>query len=185
MFIFALIIAVILGYLLKGSLKNIDAAKVKGLYFVSSAIILEFIIIKLLKNSYLTIGALTYVLDLIMYILLLTFVYLNRSNKWIMIVGIGIILNAVVIFSNGGAMPVDVQAVKALGFTGEISSQGLYVEMQEATRFAFLGDILPMKYPKPGVASIGDFVEVIGLALYIITEMKNKKSKINIIKIEQ
>jgi hypothetical protein len=174
MFIFALIIAVVIGYLLRGSLKNIDAGKIKGLFFVFSAIILEFIIIKLLKSSYLTIGTETYVLDLIMYSLLLTFVYLNRSNKWIMLVGIGFVLNAIVIFSNGGAMPVNNEAVRTLGFTGEISSQGLYVEMHKATRFAFLGDIIPMKYPKPGVASIGDFVEVIGLALYIITEMKNK-----------
>jgi hypothetical protein len=174
MFIFALIIAVIMGYLLKGSLKNIDAAKIKGLYFVFSAIILEFIIIRLLKSGHITIGTLTYVLDLIMYGLLLTFVYLNRNNKWIMLVGIGFILNAVVIFSNGGTMPVDVKAVEALGYTGEVSAMGLYTRIHEGTIFAFLGDIIPMKYPKPGVASAGDFVEVIGLTLYIITEMKNR-----------
>ncbi len=185
MFIFALIIAILLGYLFKGSLKNIDVAKIKGLYFVFSGIILEFIMVKLIKSNYLNIGTLTYFLDLIMYGMLLTFVFLNRNNKWIMVIGVGFLLNAAVIFLNGGAMPVDAQAVRSLGFTGDISSLGLYTVINQGTRLAFLGDIIPMKYPKPGVASIGDFVEVIGLALYIITEMKKKKSSLNIIKLEQ
>jgi hypothetical protein len=185
MFLFALIIAIILGYVLKGSLRNIDVDKIKGLYLVFAAIIMEFIVVRLIKTELLTIGTITYVLDLIMYGLLLAFVILNRSNKWIIIVGIGFLLNAVVIFLNGGTMPVNVEAVRALGFTGKISSQGLYVELQERTRFAFLADILPIKYPKPGVASIGDFIEVVGMVLYVITEMKNKKITLSSIKIEQ
>lgn len=185
MFLLALIIAVLIGYVLKGSIKNIDAAKIKGLYFVIAAFILEFIMIKMLKSKYLTIGAITYILDLIMYGLLLSFVYLNKNSKCIIVLGIGILLNAVVIFSNGGTMPVDIEAVRTLGFTGNVSSQGLYSEVNAETRFAFLGDIFLVKYPKPGVASLGDFIEVIGMALYIITEMKNKKSKIIYTKIEQ
>lgn len=180
MFIFALVIAILLGYLLKGSLKNIDTSKIRGLYFVFIAIILEFIVIKLIKNRYLTIGTLTYILDLIMYSLLLTFIYLNRSNKYIVLTGIGFLLNAAVIFLNGGAMPVDPNAVRALGFAGEISSQGLYTALQEGTRLAFLGDIILLRYPKKGVASVGDFVEIAGIALYIISEMRNKKAENNL-----
>jgi uncharacterized membrane protein len=185
MFLLALIIAVLIGFLLRGSLKNIDAANIKGLYFVFIAVVLEFIMIRLIKNDYLAIGALTYCLDLVMYAMLLIFIYLNRRNKWIILVGVGVVLNAVVIFSNGGAMPVNIESIRALGFTGQVSSQGLYVELHEGTWFKFLADIIPIKYPKPGLASIGDIVEVIGLALYVISEMQTKKTNLNYIKLEQ
>ncbi|MCM8711500.1 DUF5317 domain-containing protein [Clostridium sp. SYSU_GA19001] len=182
MFIQALIIAVIIGYILKGSLKNIDASSIKGLYFVFTAFLIEFILIMLIRNQYLTRGIVTYVVNFIMYLLLFVFIYVNRRNKWIVLMGIGFLLNAIPIFLNGGAMPVSLSAVKAAGITQNVSSEGLYRLIDEGTKLAFLGDVIPVKYPRPFAVSIGDIVGAIGLMLFVITGMQRKKTEIKYVK---
>lgn len=175
MFIQALVIAIIIGYILKGSLKNIDTSSIKGLYFVFIAFFIELIIVILIKNGYLIRGIITYIINLIMYILLLIFIYINRKNKWIVVMGIGFLLNAIPIFLNGGAMPVSSSAVDAVGITQNVSSEGLYVLIDNSTKLAFLGDVIPLKYPRPFAISIGDIIGAIGLMLFVITEMKSKR----------
>lgn len=175
MFIIALIAAVILGYILRGSLKNIDTSSIKGVYFVFTAFLIEFIVVLTIKNGLLVRGTLTYVINLIMYVLLLAFIFINRKNKWIVIMGIGFFLNALPIFFNGGAMPVSLSAIKIVGITENVTAEGLYVLIDKSTKLAFLGDVIPLKYPRPFAISIGDIVGAIGLMLFVITEMKRKR----------
>lgn len=181
MFFLAFIIAILIGYALKGRLKNIDASKVKFLSLVFIAFFSEFVVLTLIKKGYLHIGKLTYFSDVIMYSLLLIFTYANRKNKWILLLGLGAILNAVVIFANGGVMPVNGDIVKSFGFNGDVASQGLYVFADKNTLLYFLADIVPIRYPNgfinPGIASAGDIIEMIGMSIFIITEMKNKNIK--------
>lgn len=181
MFILAFIIAIIVGYALNGRLKNIDAAKVKFISFVFISFFMEFIQLTLIKKGYLHIGILTYLSDVIMYALLLIFTYANRRNKWLLLLGIGAMLNAVVIFANGGVMPVRQEIVKVFGYHGDVAMQGLYKLTDKNTKLYFLADIIPIRFPKPGIASIGDITEILGMALFIITEMKNKRISNNII----
>lgn len=180
MFFLAFVIAIIIGYALKGRLKNIDATKVKLVSFVFIAFFIEFIVLTLIKKGYMHIGALTYVSDVVMYVLLLIFTYTNRKNKWLLLLGIGSILNALVIFANGGVMPVNANIVKSFGYHGDVALQGLYKLANGDTKLYFLADIIPIKYPKLGIASIGDIIEIFGMAIFIITEMRNKKIKDNL-----
>jgi hypothetical protein len=179
MFFLAFFIAIIIGYALKGRLKNIDAARVKLIGFVFLAFFIEFIVLTLIKRGYMHIGILTYASDVIMYTLLLMFTYANKKNKWLLLLGIGSILNALVIFANGGLMPVNANIVDSFGYHGDVALQGLYKLADDNIKLYFLADIIPIKYPKPGIASIGDLTEILGMVIFIITEMKNKKIENN------
>jgi hypothetical protein len=180
MFIEVFFLSIIIGYILKGSVKNIDSSKIRGLYLVFAAFIIEFLIVMSMKKGLLNRGVLTYLLDLIMYGLLFQFIYINRKNVYIVLMGIGFILNAIPIFLNGGAMPVSAEAAVYAGIIPDIksarlSTEGLYTLIDSNTKLWFLGDIIPRKYPRGIVFSIGDVISVIGLALFIITEMKKSQ----------
>lgn len=89
-------------------------------------------------------------------------------------VGIGLILNMLVIGANGGRMPVDAEMAAKAGFLGveEILTNEPHFRhtlMDETTRLRFLGDIIPIPkpFPRPGVASLGDVLIVAGLFLLV------------------
>jgi hypothetical protein len=175
MFIEAIIFAVIIGYVIKGKLKNIDILSVKALYLVLTGFVIKFAIIISIQHGLMTRGLLTYILYSIQYSLLLIFVILNRKNKYILIMGIGFLLNALPIFINGGAMPVNAVTAKSLGFTKEVCIEGLYRAIDSTTKLNFLGDTIPYKLGRAYVISIGDIVLAIGLFLFIVTGMKKKE----------
>lgn len=172
MFIEGLIFAVIIGYILKGNIKNLENVDVKGVTFVFMSFFIEFFIIIAIKKGLFNAGIFTYILDFIMYILLGIFVYLNRRNKYIVFMGVGFLLNAIPIFLNGGAMPVSAKAAVTAGLTLNISSEGLYTLINENTKAWFLGDIIPLTFLRNFAISIGDITAALGLMLFIITGMK-------------
>jgi len=176
MFIQAVIISIIIGYILKGKINNLENVNVKGGLLAAVAFGLEFTVIILIRKGILTNGTLTYLLDLSMYILLGVFVYLNRKDSFVLLMGIGFLLNAVPILLNGGAMPVSAKAYTAVGLKSEVTKEGLYCFINGNTRFWFLGDIIPYKFISKLVISIGDIVIAIGLMLFIITGMRKKSS---------
>lgn len=176
MFIISFAAAIILGYILGGRIKNLENINLKAIYLIFISFGLEFIIVMCMRKNLLSIGTITFLLDVIMYSLLMIFVILNRKNICIVIMGIGFLLNAVPIFLNGGAMPVSQEAIRILGFSSNISSEGLYRTMESGTRLWFLGDIIPISFISSFIISIGDIVTSLGLILLIVTGMK-KKSK--------
>ena len=107
-----------------------------------------------------------------MYTLLVIFIYFNRKNKYIVLMGLGFLLNAIPIFLNGGAMPVSAKAAETAGLTLNMSKEGLYTLINENTRVWFLGDIIPLTFLRNFAISIGDIIAVLGLMLFIITGMK-------------
>jgi hypothetical protein len=185
LFLVVIIIAIIIGYLLGGRFKNIDMSKFEGVYLVFIAFTIEAIVVLSIRKGFLVVGSLTYIINLIMYIILFVFIYRNRHSKCMVLIGLGFLLNALPIFLNGGAMPVSGNVINQLGMTQNVSSEGLYVIIDVNTKLSFLADIIAVKYPKTYAASVGDFVEAVGIAVFIITEMKSKKSKINYMKIQQ
>jgi hypothetical protein len=178
MFVLSCVIALIIGYLLKGRLRNLEYVEVKSLYLVIVGFSIEVIIIILIRTGVLSHGWITLTLDAIMYILLFIFIYLNRKDIYLLIMGVGFILNAIPIFANGGAMPVSEAAAKAIGAEHiDVTKQGLYVLINSETRFWYLGDIIPIVFITRTAASIGDFILAIGLILFIITGMKKSKPR--------
>lgn len=172
MFIEGLIFALIIGYLLKGNIKNLENVDIKAVYLVFIAFFIEFFIIISIRKGFFHIGVFTYILDFIMYTLLIVFIYLNRRDKYIVLMGVGFLLNAIPIFLNGGAMPVSAKAAEIAGLTLNISKEGLYTLINENTRLWFLGDIIPLTFLRNFAISIGDIIAVVGLMLFIIMGMK-------------
>lgn len=172
MFIEGLIFAVIIGYILKGNIKNLENVEIKGVYLVFISFFIEFFIVISIRKEFFNIGIFTYILDFSMYILLVVFTYLNRKNKYIVLMGMGFLLNAIPIFLNGGAMPVSAKAAVTAGLTLNMSKEGLYTLINENTRLWFLGDIIPLTFLRHFAISIGDIIAAVGLMLFIITGMK-------------
>jgi hypothetical protein len=172
MFIEALIFAVIIGYILKGNIKNLENVDIKKAHLVFISFFIEFFIIIIIRKGIVNIGLFTYMLDFIMYSLLVIFIYLNKNNKYILIMGLGFLLNAIPIFINGGAMPVSTRAAEIAGITLNISKEGLYSLINGNTRLGFLGDIIPLTFLLHFAISIGDIIAAVGLMLFIITGMK-------------
>lgn len=180
MFLAALLIGIVIGLLLKGNIKNIDVEKIKSPYLAIVAFSIEFILFTLVRKGLLSRGYITYLLYLTQYILILVFIYKNRTDYAFLVIGVGIILNALSIFLNGGAMPVSPDAMVKAGIVSSIneiketmaSSEGLYVLRNSNTLLPFLGDVIPLKHFRHYVISIGDIFISIGLMWYIIKEMK-------------
>lgn len=172
MFIEAIIFAIVIGYILNGRIKNLNNVDIKAVGFVFFGFLIEFAIIILIKKNLLSRGYITYFLDFIMYALIFLFAYYNRKNPYLLIMGIGFLLNAIPIFLNGGAMPVGSYAIQKAGLTLNVESEGLYRLVDANTRMWFLGDIIPLTFLRHFAISIGDIVGAIGLMLFIITSMK-------------
>ena len=85
MFIEGLIFALIIGYILKGNIKNLENVDVKGVYLVFISFFIEFFIVIFIRKGLFNIGIFTYILDFIMYILLVIFICFNRKNKYILL----------------------------------------------------------------------------------------------------
>jgi hypothetical protein len=180
MFIEAILISIIVGYVLKGRVRNLESVQLKGLYIVTGAFTIEFINIMLIRKNIINPGTITYFVDLLMYSMLFYFVYLNRKDSFIIIMGAGFLLNALPIFFNGGTMPVSESALVTAGINISITKQGLYTLVSSNTKLIFLSDVIPITVLRHSVVSIGDIVIAIGLALLLITGMKKKEIAFNI-----
>lgn len=179
MFIEVLIFSIIIGYILKGSVKNLENIDIKNLYLIFAAFLIEFIIIMCIGKGILVRGTFTYILDLIMYALLAVFTYNNRKKPFILLMGVGFLLNAIPIFLNGGAMPVSYEGLKTAGLPQNITKEGLYRLIDENTRMWFLGDVFPLTFLRNFVISIGDIIAALGMMLFIISGMKKNKEQKN------
>lgn len=177
MFIEAVVLAIIIGYAAGGRLKRLEYADIKGIYLVFTAFLTEAVIMFLIRKGILQRGTITYILDVLMYSQLAAFTWINRKNPWLVITGVGFLLNAIPIFLNGGAMPVSVDAAVKSGFMSSanevnLEARGLYTAVTKSTRLWFLGDVIPKSFIMKSVISIGDIVSSIGIAGFIITRMK-------------
>lgn len=173
MFLYSIVLAILLGFIFKGNLRNLENLKLSSLYLLFIGYAIDEIMHFMVKNGKLQIGTGTYIADLIMYILLFAFIYLNRKDFFILIIGVGFFLNAVAILANGGAMPVSPSAIAYVSNDYiNPSTQGLYSLMGSDTKFWFLGDIISIKALGHVVFSIGDIILVVGIIFMIIKGMR-------------
>lgn len=178
MFAVSIVLAILIGYLFKGRLRNISEFNYRGIWFITAGFLLEVVMKVLLAKGVLEIGAITFVMNIILYALIMTFIFLNIKDKLILTIGIGFVLNIIVIFANNCTMPVGIKAVEMLNFSGEVNKLGLYSMVNNNTLFVFLADIIPYKIgPLNGIASLGDIFISIGVMGIIIREMRRKPSK--------
>ena len=177
MFVEALILAVIVGYLLKGRLKNLGYVKLSGVYCVILPFLLQSIMNLLVRMGYFHESVITLVIDIVLYSFLLYFTILNRKNPFILIMGFGFLLNGIVIIINGGVMPVSYNSAIIIGLpkSANIRTIGLYRLIDSNTRLWFLGDIFPINLGLKFIFSIGDAFISLGLITFVINGMKKTK----------
>ncbi|WP_117238518.1 DUF5317 domain-containing protein [Thermus sediminis] len=93
--------------------------------------------------------------------------YQNRHLKSLHLVLLGLLLNALVIFANGGHMPVSLAALERAGL-GELEDflrerrDAVHTLMDETTRLPFLGDVIPLP-PLQKAISPGDILILLGI----------------------
>ena len=106
-------------------------------------------------------GAASYALLLASQLVIVAWAIGNWQLPGLALVAIGLVLNATVMAANG-AMPVDPDAIAALGRDGSELVRGKHVLMDEDTRLPWLADIWPVP-PIRAIISVGDVVLAAGL----------------------
>lgn len=103
----------------------------------------------------------TYGLLLASQLIVVAWALLNWQLPGLLLVGIGLLLNATVMAANG-AMPVDPDAIAALGRESADLVRGKHIVMDETTRLPWLADIWPVPVLR-SIISVGDVVLAAGL----------------------
>lgn len=116
----------------------------------------------------------TGLIEAAVYGLLLAFVLLNHQHTGFKLAALGLCLNAAVVFTNGGFMPVEGETLRHFGFFetyDTLKQMKVFGHnlMTQHTRLAILGDVIPIKppYPMPKSISLGDVILGLGLGLHL------------------
>jgi len=159
------VLAAVIALLRGGSLESLAETRVKWLWLVWLALIVQ-VGFRLLEPSWLTdTGGLLVLASTNLAIVL--FMVLNRGQPGMILAAVGLLMNLLVIAGNG-AMPVsdyvfevidvDESALDTAGFKHE--------RMDGDTVLPWLGDVVPIP-PLREVWSIGDFVLAAGLGFFV------------------
>lgn len=108
-------------------------------------------------------------LHILSYAPLLWFIYLNRNHRGMMLIGLGLLLNFVVIAANRGFMPVNLTGL-APHLQEQLSGGAgspLHRALTDKTVFPFLADQIRLSYGFNRIISIGDILLALGIAFLI------------------
>lgn len=117
-------------------------------------------------------------LFLLSHLLLLAFVWRNRRQPGILVVGLGVACNLLVILANGGLMPITPETLARINPGTPLDGWPLgshygyskdIILAKGATRLWFLSDVLvlPPPFPWPTAFSVGDLVIAAGIILLL------------------
>lgn len=171
----------------KGKIKNIEKVYIKGWYLILLSGLIQ-VSMSFLKGKDLLLGdgffgKYFFYVHLITYILLIVGIILNIKKRFMLFVLIGFILNFIVIFSNGGKMPVSFKNIKGFEkYEEKLLDQAYDIKhspVSEDTKFLYLADIisLPSVFPIVRIISIGDIFLSIGIFLFFQESMVGHRYK--------
>lgn len=181
MIIESLLLSMVIGKIRGGQINRIANLKIKKWYLFIAAFILQYLLSFGYTKSIGVIQKYHFYFHLTSYILLFIGFAFNMKNLWLNVISLGVLLNAVVIFLNGGKMPVSLEAIRLTEMSHAIAP---LVNNQVARHQAlstnmtawYLGDMIPIipPYPFTKVISIGDLVMSIGVFFLIQKYMKKR-----------
>jgi MFS family permease len=170
-------LGLIVGLLLGGRLERLADVRLRLLPLLFVAVIVRFGTESLLGLGVPAVESARLPLLTFAYALLLVTLWFNRGYPGLALAFVGVASNAVVIFVNGGYMPVWMPAYAAAGFEGPLTSV-LHVPLTFGTTPEFflhlgpLGDLIPLPVPLVrNVASVGDLFLTSGLAFFLFATL--------------
>lgn len=165
----AVLLGAVVGWLRRGKIRQLADLNLPGwpLALLALAIQLAIMIDFNLGRSFLAPAA-PY-LHVISYAPLLGFVYLNRSHRGMILVGLGLLLNLIVIAANKGFMPVNSALLTPTMREALLSGTGspMHMALTDESILPLLCDQLPIPYRIDKVISIGDILLGAGIAVFI------------------
>lgn len=181
--LWGIVIGVVVGFIRGGNLENLGSIRFRALWLVFAALGLQFLIFPTPWWSVPAIVQTSAIPHVLSYVMLATFLVLNRSIPSIWIIVTGGLMNIAVIVANRGYMPTNTdnlaksgnpEVAKVLSETPG-TTVGNVIAMSDTTRLNLLADrfYLPQWVPFGTSFSIGDFVLAIGMVLLITRCMKD------------
>lgn len=178
----ALIAALLWGLIRGGKVEKLGSLPLRQGGWALGALVLQSVLIYSHWLDNITTRSMALALMLISYALLLFFITLNYRLSGIVIIGLGLALNATVILANGGYMPTSPEALQRGGYTTSASQAVLgkrlgnskdIVLIRDTTPLWFLSDIfvIPPPFPWPTVFSIGDILIAAGAVVLVSNAM--------------
>jgi hypothetical protein len=178
MLIEPIFLALLIGYMVKGKLTNLLAIQWRGLYLPIGAVLIEGVASLIHERRMLDFDV-TLGIQVLVYGLLIAFFVMNRHISGLQLVGVGVFLNLVVVFANGGYMPVSTTMAEAYGFVETLTGlkQGAifgHNVLTPETTLSVLGDWIhiPPPYWFPKSVSPGDLIMDFGFVVTIISGMR-------------
>lgn len=175
--------SLVYGTLRKGKISGIADIVIKKPSLFIAAFVVEMGMLNLANKFPIIIEYRAYI-HFFVYLLLFMGLWYNRDNKYFRIISVGVLLNFIVIFANGGRMPVSVEALKIAGLQNlipnlEANKIATHQVLTTSTRLKFLADVLvlPKPYPMPKAFSIGDLIMATGTFLLVTNAMIKKVKK--------
>lgn len=169
----AIILGVIIGWLRKGRLKHLSRLNLKGWPLIMVAVLIQIAIwfdFSISLQYLITLYPYLYILS---FILLVMFFFIQGSQPGFVIIGLGILLNTLVISANEGMMPVD--STNLPSYVSEELAAGekspFHTAISEETRLEKLGDRIAVPYDRNRLLSIGDIVLAAGVVILIQQNM--------------
>ncbi|MFY9213723.1 MAG: DUF5317 domain-containing protein [Tissierellaceae bacterium] len=187
------LLSIIVGKLRKGKFNNLEKIYLRGWYLLLIAALTQFLS-SLMKGYGIRIGGLEfedyfYYIHIASYLLMLVCIVLNLKKKSMKLFLIGLILNFIVIFANGGKMPVSLTGIKGIKeeVAVELPMSDFDIKHQAVTpdtKFVYLADIIliPEPYPLPKILSLGDIFIMGGLFVFLQEAMLMEKDELGKIK---
>jgi hypothetical protein len=166
----AIVVAIVIGYILRGSLRNFSGARIRWPLLALAGLALQLWPVSA-TNSALGFGLL-----MASFGLLFAFGVLNIRNPGFSLIVVGLCMNALVIGVNHG-MPVQREALIR---SGQGSTLKLLAEEGGAKHhlagpdddLMFLGDVIPVPMPIGQVVSLGDVATYAGVMWFVIASMQ-------------
>ena len=184
MFIESIVLGFAVAIFRKGRIRNIGDMHINGWYLFLIAGLSQGLISWLKsKNLILSVEFFDkyfFYVHLFTYLLMIIGVILNINKKFMIFILIGMVLNFIVIFANGGKMPISFKNVKGYEHYTEDNLDKSDIKhslVSEDTKFVYLADVivLPRPYPLARIISIGDIFIMIGVYLFFQEAMVKKR----------
>jgi hypothetical protein len=179
MILIALCLALLLGLILVGGrVSNLASVNVKWGWLAPVAFLMQAYLIFFPAERAGDVLAPRSLLLVASHVLLFVVIWQNRHLSGIKVIGLGLLLNFVVMIVNGGFMPITPETLVRIGYDGNTSqletgyivgrTKNVVVEPGEATLW-FLSDIMviPRPFPIPTALSVGDLLIVMGVVFFL------------------